>query len=353
MGNHDSEKTRISRIITVVSFYVFSCDCYHQARRRKQTLKTASNKDTTVLWREEIENGPSLLMRKYKSSSNGTHTPHSLPSTPDTAISVPAPIYLDPSKPPTRPKLEREPTITVTSVRKSPNPPVNDLHPPVVSALPSTSEDPSWMVMPPPSRKAMQSLNRFINDQRNAYWGSPPARTISSAAGSMESGKQGSLDTTRSAMSRVQAVSLEMENMMAGKPVAGKVVQKPVRRARYMEGVLDDMEATRLSKRLSMAASRDDYSSKQHEETVPWSPVSPLTPATADWPRTPTTIHNPLYSPFDSPDSPIDSIAADMGMAPIAPLPRAAIRPLSLGHAMDGFDFDVDREIEHGSIRSR
>jgi hypothetical protein len=40
------------------------------------------------------------------------------------------------------------------------NPPVNDLHPPVVSTAPSSRDETRWMLQPPPSAKVMEGKER-------------------------------------------------------------------------------------------------------------------------------------------------------------------------------------------------
>ncbi len=45
------------------------------------------------------------------------------------------------------------------------NPPVNDLHPPVVSTAPSSREETRWMLQPPPSAKIMEGKER-VNRNR-------------------------------------------------------------------------------------------------------------------------------------------------------------------------------------------
>lgn len=47
------------------------------------------------------------------------------------------------------------------------NPPVNDLHPPIVSTAPRSREETRWMIQPPPSAKVMEGKQRVSSTSRN------------------------------------------------------------------------------------------------------------------------------------------------------------------------------------------
>lgn len=47
------------------------------------------------------------------------------------------------------------------------NPPVNDLHPPIVSTAPRSKEETRWMIQPPPSAKVMEGKERVVSTSRN------------------------------------------------------------------------------------------------------------------------------------------------------------------------------------------
>lgn len=48
------------------------------------------------------------------------------------------------------------------------NPPVNDLHPPVVSTQPSSRDEARWMLQPPPSAKIMEGKERVVRNRADS-----------------------------------------------------------------------------------------------------------------------------------------------------------------------------------------
>lgn len=52
------------------------------------------------------------------------------------------------------------------------NPPVNDLHPPIVSTAPRSREETRWMIQPPPSAKVMEGKERVSSRNRAGSHGS-------------------------------------------------------------------------------------------------------------------------------------------------------------------------------------
>jgi hypothetical protein len=241
MGGNDS--TEYSRIISVLAFYVFSCSCLHG--QRKET--NPELKQTAWMWREEIENGPSLLRRTSErpserpserqfercSSNGGASTSHSLVS----ARSVDLVTQTEQQEPHCMiadQKKEAIPAITISQLPKI-HPPVNERHPPVVSALPQLDET-SWMTMPPPTARAMENLNRRINAQRNISWDITRSRSGSGSGTSVESTARPSSSETGRTPPRY--LPLEMENLMDGTRQAKRPGR---RRVRYQEDVLEDL----------------------------------------------------------------------------------------------------------------
>ena len=66
-----------------------------------------------------------------------------------------------------RTKIERITTVTVTQLPRI-HPPVNEYHPPVVSALPDRRMDTAWMRLPPPTARAMRAINRETHSRRDS-----------------------------------------------------------------------------------------------------------------------------------------------------------------------------------------
>jgi len=64
-------------------------------------------------------------------------------------------------------KTERITTVTVTQLPRI-HPPVNEYHPPVVSALPDRRMDTAWMRLPPPTARAMRAINRETHSRRDS-----------------------------------------------------------------------------------------------------------------------------------------------------------------------------------------
>lgn len=52
------------------------------------------------------------------------------------------------------------------------NPPVNELHPPVVSTAPTSKDETRWMLQPPPAAKVMEGKERVVNRNRAGSHGS-------------------------------------------------------------------------------------------------------------------------------------------------------------------------------------
>ena len=66
-----------------------------------------------------------------------------------------------------RTKTERITTVTVTQLPRI-HPPINEYHPPVVSALPDRRMDTAWMRLPPPTARAMRAINRETHSRRDS-----------------------------------------------------------------------------------------------------------------------------------------------------------------------------------------
>jgi hypothetical protein len=171
-----------SSLISVVTFYIFSCSCLQRTRPRSDSASKHTVKASAHIWREEIENYPQRSGTSHSLQPPPTPITEQ-PVTPVSMLSLPAPARI--------------------------HPPVNERHPPVVSALYETG----WMTLPPPSARDINSLNRTINAYR-----------VRSRSGSMSSGEPGTLS----------GVPLAFENMVAGPQRWG--------RGRYREGVLEDMD---------------------------------------------------------------------------------------------------------------
>ncbi|KAI5805919.1 hypothetical protein EDC01DRAFT_592926, partial [Geopyxis carbonaria] len=152
------------RVVSVLTFYICSCTCLHRVRRPSTSQKTPGQTPSHVMWREEIENGPSLLHRSSErvSSSASSAPSHQLPSTSDGEAYAVEPLSMLGDE---KVKRGRITQVAITELPKI-HPPVNERHPPVVSALPDRNET-SWMTLPPPTVSSMKTLNRHINSQRN------------------------------------------------------------------------------------------------------------------------------------------------------------------------------------------
>jgi hypothetical protein len=107
------------------------------------------------------------------------------------------------------------PSTSSAHSRRRVNPPVNERHPPVVSAV-SEHEETGWMTLPPPTARETKELNRHINRTRAEEARSRPGSAAS--AGS-------------------RALPLEVENLVPYGAGYGRRKKK-----RFEEGVLDDME---------------------------------------------------------------------------------------------------------------
>ncbi|PWW76687.1 hypothetical protein C7212DRAFT_351833 [Tuber magnatum] len=162
------------RLVSALAFYVFSCSCFRgSSKRRKPSRNAQSN------WKEEIENGPSLFRRNNHSSqssrnssprgqspafgsySNRNNTIYSVPSTAGSADTEHVENLFSEIQ------EKRITTVTVTRLPRI-HPPVNEHHPPVVSALPGTMMDTAWMRLPPPTAQAMRAINRRTHSRRDS-----------------------------------------------------------------------------------------------------------------------------------------------------------------------------------------
>ncbi|KAF8540527.1 hypothetical protein BDD12DRAFT_18524 [Trichophaea hybrida] len=168
-------------LISVLTFYIFSCSCLQRSRPRSDSASKHTVKASAHIWREEIENYPQRSATSYSSSSHHHHHHQQQQQQQQ-------------QQPPSTPITDQQP-------------PVNAHHPPVVSA----AFDTSWMTLPPPSAREITSLNRTINAHR-----------VRSRSGSISSSEPG------------RGVPLEFENLVAGPQQWG--------RGRYKEGVLEDMD---------------------------------------------------------------------------------------------------------------
>jgi len=170
------------RVVSVLAFYVFSCSCFHASNKRSKPSRDAQSN-----WKEEIENGPSLFRRRNYSRQSSRHSSprgqspafgfytnrnnatYSVPSTAD-SVETGRPVNLEnlfSEVQEKRTKIERITTVTVTQLPKI-HPPVNEYHPPVVSALPDRRMDTAWMRLPPPTARAMRAINRETHSRRDS-----------------------------------------------------------------------------------------------------------------------------------------------------------------------------------------
>lgn len=64
-------------------------------------------------------------------------------------------------------KTQRITTVTISELPKI-HPPINDRHPPVVSALPETRTAMAWMMLPPPPARVMKAINRAAHIRKSS-----------------------------------------------------------------------------------------------------------------------------------------------------------------------------------------
>ena len=156
------------RLVAVVAFYVFSCSYFRGPKNRRKASHDSQNR-----WREEVEAGPSFLRRNNNSrqSSRQSSSRQSSLSAPSTANSSAEakPVQLQTLFSDLN-KSERITTVTVTQLPRI-HPPVNEYHPPVVSALPDSRTDTAWMRLPPPTARAMRAINRVTHSRRGSMRG--------------------------------------------------------------------------------------------------------------------------------------------------------------------------------------
>ncbi|KAG0642228.1 hypothetical protein HOY80DRAFT_1037449 [Tuber brumale] len=164
------------RLVSVLAFYLFSCSCFRGSSKRCKPGRGAQGN-----WKEEIENGPSLFRRRDCSSQSSpprgqspafgiyrgqNNAVCSVPSTADSADTEHLEnLFTEMQE--QRTKTERITTVTVTRLPRI-HPPVNEYHPPVVSALPGRRTDTAWMRLPPPTARAMRAINRETHSRRDS-----------------------------------------------------------------------------------------------------------------------------------------------------------------------------------------
>ncbi|KAH8154376.1 uncharacterized protein LAJ45_02144 [Morchella importuna] len=167
--------TNCGRLISVLAFYVFSCSCFRDAQPRKPSREIRH--EAQALWREEIESGPipSFIKnnnhcRQASRGSSRVNSKNSRASTPSSAKATSrCSLPLKPGAEPEplenlipqaeKRKPQRITTVTVSELPKI-HPPINDRHPPVVSALPESKSATAWMTLPPPPARVMRAINR-------------------------------------------------------------------------------------------------------------------------------------------------------------------------------------------------
>lgn len=218
----NSEPSEIARVFGALTFYIFSCSCLHRTRPRSDSITKSHLKQTAHIWREEILNDPKRAM-----------SPYAIPQTPNGADES----YFFPVEPACMISSQPSPhsTMSPTLTERLPNP-----QPPVVSAADNRGAD--WMTLPPPAAVEIREMNRVINRQRKLSWsvasrsrsgsGSVMGESLS-VMGVISGERPGSAGTMKSTPSFI-FLPLEVENMVY--PAIGG------RRARFEEGVLDDME---------------------------------------------------------------------------------------------------------------
>lgn len=166
-------ETGCGRLISVLAFYIFSCSCLHGSQTRKPSREARN--ESQFLWREEIESGPipSFVRNSNSRQSSGgtsrlsTGSPRGTPSFPKATSQFSLSVTLDSGPrplesllaPAEKQKSRRITTVTISELPKI-NPPINDRHPPVVSAAPGTRTAIAWMTLPPPPARAMRAINR-------------------------------------------------------------------------------------------------------------------------------------------------------------------------------------------------
>jgi len=210
-----SEPSEIARVLSVLTFYIFSCGCFVARPRNARAHKT-----TAHAWREEIENHPSLARTQ-------SSTPSELPSTPVQ--------------------------------------PVDMLELPMRARIVG-GEEAGWMMMPPPSVREVGELNRVINRAR-ALERPGSARTVESVRSGLSgvslsreaenlqlAGGRGGGGGGGGRRRRFEEGVLED---MDSPPRTGRRdtddVARPrtARRRRFEEGILDNMEKPRPGARSS------------------------------------------------------------------------------------------------------
>lgn len=167
--------TECGRLISVLAFYIFSCSCLHSSQTRKPSRRARN--ESQFLWREEIESGPipSFVRNNSSRQSSGgssrlnTKSSHEIStpsfSKPPSQFSLPATLSTGPQplenlvSPAEKHKSRRIATVTISELPKI-HPPINDRHPPIVSALPKTKTAIAWMTLPPPPARVMRAINR-------------------------------------------------------------------------------------------------------------------------------------------------------------------------------------------------
>jgi len=69
------------------------------------------------------------------------------------------------------------------------NPPVNDLHPPVVSTQPTSRDETRWMLQPPPSAKIMEGKERVVRNRADSNGSSRSRRGVGEPLSRQVTGK--------------------------------------------------------------------------------------------------------------------------------------------------------------------
>ncbi|KAL7271925.1 hypothetical protein RUND412_005287 [Rhizina undulata] len=180
------ENTAFRDLFAVFVFAVFSCACCATTRKDLKPRREI-REETRMLWRAEIENGPipSFMQqpvppRSISSRAGGaaasdslsisrsrtySYSSHSTPNTDyDDSLHLETILSND------KRRDERE-KVTPVAHSQLPriNPPINDHHPPVVSALPGARNDTAWMTLPPPTARTIRAMNRVAHTRRNSF----------------------------------------------------------------------------------------------------------------------------------------------------------------------------------------
>lgn len=94
------------------------------------------------------------------------------------------------------------------------NPPVNDLHPPIVSTQPTSRDETRWMLQPPPSAKIMEGKERVV-------------RSRADSNGSSRSRRIGEEPLSRQVTGKLVDAKLQSGEMFPDRPTTARKIKTP------------------------------------------------------------------------------------------------------------------------------